>query len=162
MATTSCPPGRCSSSETTALPNWPLAPHTPIFISTSNVSLTNKLFACWQVSTATDSQMLPQNSAADCVGGACLGLHNPGCTEDSPSTCRPERMPHSIYLHRNRTSVRNPIPKRARPGRSTRLAVNCCGTQSGQSWLGSQQSRNAYQPVERAWEDARGIGCPRR
>jgi hypothetical protein len=36
IATTSCPPGRCSSSETTALPKWPLAPLTPIFMSTSN------------------------------------------------------------------------------------------------------------------------------
>src|SRR4029077_3366790 len=33
IATTSCPSGRCSSSETTALPKWPLAPLTPIFMS---------------------------------------------------------------------------------------------------------------------------------
>src|ERR1700693_1024264 len=54
--------------------------------------------ACWRVSPSTESQLLPQNSAVDCAGGACLGLHNPGCREDSPSTCRPERMPHLIYL----------------------------------------------------------------
>jgi len=30
----------------------------------------------------TESQMLPQNSAEDCVGGACLSLHSPGCKED--------------------------------------------------------------------------------
>src|SRR5258706_5635475 len=36
MATTPWPPGRCSSSETTALPKWPLAPLTPILMSTSN------------------------------------------------------------------------------------------------------------------------------
>src|SRR6266550_8549036 len=44
MATTSCPPRRCSSSETTALPKWPLAPLTPIFMSASNTSPTNKSF----------------------------------------------------------------------------------------------------------------------
>src|SRR5690349_7207209 len=43
MATTSCPRARCSSSETTALPKWPLAPLTPIFMPTSNTSLTNRL-----------------------------------------------------------------------------------------------------------------------
>jgi hypothetical protein len=30
----------------------------------------------------TESQLLPQNSAEDCVGGACLSLHSPGCKED--------------------------------------------------------------------------------
>src|SRR6266403_5553197 len=44
IATTSCPPARCSSSETTALPKWPLAPLTPIFMSASNTSPTNKSF----------------------------------------------------------------------------------------------------------------------
>src|SRR5882757_5284445 len=34
MVTTSCAPGRFNSSETTALPKWPLAPLTPTFMST--------------------------------------------------------------------------------------------------------------------------------
>jgi hypothetical protein len=36
----------------------------------------------WRVSTPTELRMLPQNSAEDCGGEACLGLHSPGCRED--------------------------------------------------------------------------------
>src|SRR5262249_33607673 len=41
IAIISCPWGRCSSSETTALPKWPLAPLTPIFMSNFNTSFDN-------------------------------------------------------------------------------------------------------------------------
>src|SRR5882762_10909956 len=36
----------------------------------------------WRVSTSTELQMLPQNSAEDCVGRACSGFHSPGCARD--------------------------------------------------------------------------------
>jgi hypothetical protein len=56
--------------------------HRYFFSRFHNTSLTNKLIACWQVSTSTESQMLPQNSAEDCAGGACSVLHSPDCRED--------------------------------------------------------------------------------
>ena len=40
--------------------------------------------------------------------------------------------------------------------------ANCCGKRSRQSGPGSRQSRSAYRIVERAWEESRGVACPRR
>src|SRR2546426_12056431 len=40
------------------------------------------VLVCRRIRTFIECRMPPQNSAEDCVGGACLGLHKPGYRED--------------------------------------------------------------------------------